>query len=184
MTSQQRGTVTFAMRRLWIAAAHWGVRPLQWVAVILLSLFSLGLPSAHVRAEQPAQSAPLTREFFVGLWETRNVEHGRDVRILWQLHENGSLNYVFEVDGVPFEGSKGTWEFRDGIMQENWDRPDGSKGQGRGSVEKIDENTISLRILDNGSPEYTGLVRTYRRLGPAQLVLDPVRRSVNRIASL
>ena len=157
------GVVRLALRRPNFARRSIAVGLGFWLA--LLSVFA----APAVSIAQDAAS-PLTREFFVGLWETRNYEHGRDVRIFWRLHENGTLDYEFEVDGVPVSGSKGTWEFRDGVMHEFWDRPDSSKGQGRGTVEKLDDNTISLRILDNGDPDYTGIVRVYRRIGPAQLV--------------
>lgn len=115
-------------------------------------------------------TAPLDRQFFIGTWETRNYEHGRDVRILWLLRPDGTLDYEFQVDGIWSRGSSGTWEFRDGVMHEEWHRAEGRRDRGRGSVEKLDENTIKLTIIDNGNPEYTGLMRVYRRLGPPQIV--------------
>lgn len=55
-------------------------------------------------------------------------------------------------------------------MTERWNRPDGTSGMGRATVERIDDNTFRLTVIDNGADEYRGLVRVYRRLGPAQTV--------------
>lgn len=129
---------------------------------------------ALARPNQAAQVSTvdlrgISNAFFVGAWETRNREFGRDVRIVWRLWPDGRLDYDFEVDGIRSRGATGRWEWRDGVMHEDWHRPDGSTGQGRGSVERIDDNTIRLTIIDNGAPEYRGKARVYRRLGPPQV---------------
>ena len=165
-------------------------RDLRSIAVALLILVASNPASALPHAREDAQSAPissqpsprpspdtrraqradLTRAWFVGSWETRNIEFGREVTIIWTLWEDGRLAYDFVVDGVPSRGSTGTWEYRDGIMHEDWLRPDGSTGAGHGRVEKIDENTLRLTISDNGRTEYQGLSRVYKRLAPPQVV--------------
>ena len=127
----------------------------------------LGLAGALVQAAEPA---PLTRAWFVSAWETRNVEFGREVRIVWRLWENGRLDYDFWVDGAVLPGSSGTWDWRDGIMHERWERADGRVDLGTGRIERIDDNTLRLTIVDNGDPSYTGKIRIYRRIGPPQTV--------------
>lgn len=114
-------------------------------------------------------SQPLDSQFFVGTWETRNIEDGRDVTIRWILKDDGSLAYEFVVDGVWFPGSSGRWTYGDGTMTEEWHRPDGLIERGTGAIEKIDDATIRLRILDNGDPSYEGRVRIYRRIGRPQI---------------
>jgi hypothetical protein len=112
--------------------------------------------------------AALDRAYFVGAWETQNREFGRDVQVIWTVRSDGSLKYDFVIDGAPSRGSTGTWDFNDGMLIENWDRADGSTGSGRASIEKIDDQTFRLTVIDNGAPEYRGLVRTYRRLDSPQ----------------
>ena len=158
------------------------------VALLVFTTSTTTFASAHARKDAPAapygaesshslhrnsrsaQRAELTHAWFVGAWETRTTEFGRDVRIIWTLWDDGRLAYDFVVDGVASRGSDGTWGYRDGIMREDWVRPDGSTGMGRGTVEKIDDNTLRLTIIDNGSAEYQGLSRIYKRLGPPQVV--------------
>lgn len=123
---------------------------------------------------QPAPEAPATgvarpRSWFVGTWETRNIEFGRDVTIFFVMRDDGSLAYDFVVDGEARQGSTGTWEVRDGELHEGWRRPDGSTGRGRGAIEVIDESTFRLTIVDNGFAPYRGLVRIYRRKPIPQL---------------
>jgi hypothetical protein len=120
-------------------------------------------------AEGKADKA-LEREFLVGVWETRNNELGRDVQVIWTARSDGSLDYDFVIDGVTSRGSTGTWDFRDGILVEKWHRNDGSTAIGRGSIEKLDDNTFRLTVIDNGHPEYRGLQRIYRRLRAPQTV--------------
>lgn len=117
----------------------------------------------------PQRARQLTPDFFVGTWATRNVEFGRDVEIFWTLWKDGKLAYRFSIDGIPFDGSTGTWDFDGTFMRERWNRTDGSVGSGYGSVEWIDDDTIRLTIVDNGEPSYTGMSRVYRRTGPPQL---------------
>jgi hypothetical protein len=134
--------------------------------ILLVALVAGWEPS--VATAEPG-SLPVDRQFFVGTWETRNIEDGRDVTIRWILKDDGSLAYEFIVDGVWFPGSSGRWAYGDGTMTEEWNRPDGRMERGRGSIEKIDDATIRLRILDNGDPTYQGRVRVYRRIGPPQI---------------
>lgn len=117
-----------------------------------------------------AQAASLDRSYFIGVWETRNMEFGRDVRVFWTVRRDNSLDYDFVVDGEAFRGSTGTWDFRDGILYESWVRPDGSTGAGRAAIERIDDDTFKLTVIDNGAEEYRGLVRIYRRRAPPQTV--------------
>ncbi|MGE0701291.1 MAG: hypothetical protein AB7O57_19505 [Hyphomicrobiaceae bacterium] len=124
----------------------------------------------------------LDRGYFVGAWETHNTEHGRDVRIVWTVRDDSSLDYDFVVDGVGFRGSTGTWDFRDGTLYETWVRPDGSTGSGTASIERIDDNTFRLTVIDNGADEYRGLVRVYRRLGPPQFVARDCQRTPSQAA--
>ena len=135
------------------------------------SLAATGPQRLTQGAAQPQPAGKLTHDFFVGAWTTRNVEFGRDVEIVWTLWRDGTLAYRFAVDGIPFEGSRGTWVYDGTLMHEQWDRPDGTVGAGRGSVEWIDNDTIRLTIVDNGDPTYRGMSRVYRRTGPAQLSL-------------
>lgn len=121
-----------------------------------------------------AQAAVLAREYLIGSWETHNIEFGRDVRIVWTVRGDSSLDYDFVVDGVASRGSSGTWDFRDGMLIENWSRPDGTTGAGRASIERIDDNSFRLTIIDNGNADYRGLVRIYRRRsGPQTVELIP-----------
>jgi hypothetical protein len=119
--------------------------------------------------QRMAQSGGLTREFFLGSWRTENFEFGNNVEIIWSLFRDGRLAYEFNVNGIWSRGSDGTWVFEGDVMTEHWIREDGSRGLGRGKVEKIDDNTISLTILDNGHEPYRGMVRISRRIGPPQL---------------
>lgn len=146
--------------------------------VLACMVFIVGVPgqgatgAIHRALAQSAVVPPvgdLPPEFFLGTWETRNTEQGRDVRIIWTLKPDRSLDYEFEVDGDAFKGSSGTWDYRGGVMHERWSRPDGTAGMGRGRIERIDDDTIGLTIIDNGDPSYTGLVRIYRRRGPPGL---------------
>ena len=117
----------------------------------------------------------LDRAYFIGAWESHNVEFGRDVRIVWTVRADSSLDYEFVVDGVSYRGSTGTWDFRDGTLLENWVRPDGTTGAGRASIERIDDNSFRLTVIDNGNADYRGLVRIYkRRPGPqtVELMVD------------
>lgn len=154
-------------------------------AVLLAAILSRGVVAKEVRAEtrhsetlieprrrmaEPAPETRLSKEYFIGSWEFHGQEFGRDVRIIWNLWGDGRLAYDFIVDGVPLAGSTGNWNFRDGVMYEHWLRPDGTTGDGRGSVERIDQNTLRLIIIDNGSDNYRGMSRIYRRRGPPQLV--------------
>lgn len=143
-------------------------------AMLLLALAAGQVPgagsSAIARGWVPAEGAAITKAYLVGVWETHNSEHGRDVRIVWTVRADSSLDYDFVVDGVGSRGSTGTWDFRDGTLYESWVRPDGSTGAGHAALERIDENTFRLTVIDNGDPGYRGLVRIYRRLGPAQTV--------------
>lgn len=127
--------------------------------------------SAPARTQSEPRLAVLTRDFFVGAWETINIEFGQRVRIIWTLWDDGRLLYHFDTPGGLVRGSTGSWRLDGNVMHEDWHQPDGSRGAGRGSVEKIDESTIRLTIIDNGHPEYTGITRIYRRLGPPQLSL-------------
>lgn len=134
------------------------------LALALLAL-CLAVPAAPLAAQQ------LDKTYFVGAWETHNVELGHDVRVVWTVREDGTLAYDFEVDGVASIGSTGTWDFRDGTLYEYWNRPDGSHGEGRAQIERIDDDHFKLTVIDNGAPDYRGLVRIYRRLGQRQLSL-------------
>ena len=155
--------------------------------LVLLALFaSVGSEAATAPREghdavagltvQLAQSADrddagvLNRAYFIGVWETRNQELGRDVKVIWTVRGDHSLDYDFVVDGVSGRGSTGTWDFRDGVLIENWRRPDGTTGTGRASIEKIDANTFRLTVIDNGDPQYRGVVRIYRRLRGTPIV--------------
>lgn len=130
--------------------------------------------TAAARGLERIDSAPVTRSYLIGVWETHNIEFGRDVRVTWTVRGDGSLDYDFVVDGGAFRGSTGTWDVGEGILTERWNRPDGTSGMGRATVERIDDNTFRLTVIDNGADEYRGLVRVYRRLGPAQLSAVPM----------
>lgn len=152
--------------------------PRLFAALLLFAIFTGANADARSGAaahdvaqsggNQPKQQT-LTSAFFVGTWTTRNIEFGRDVEIEWTLWRDGTLAYRFAVDGLAFDGSTGTWHYDGALMHEQWNRPDGSIGSGRGSVELIDDDTIRLTIVDNGDPTYAGMSRVYRRKGPAQL---------------
>ena len=132
---------------------------------------TLGLTIRLAQSAERGNAAVLNRAYFVGVWETRNREFGRDVQVFWTVRSDSGLDYDFVIDGVPSRGSAGTWDFRDGVLIENWRRANGSTGSGRASIEKIDDDRFRLTVIDNGDPQYRGLVRTYRRLGPAQTVV-------------
>jgi hypothetical protein len=117
-----------------------------------------------------AEARPLDRDYFIGVWESDGVEFGHTVHITWTVRSDSSLDYDFIVDGVAFRGSTGTWDFRDGTLYENWARPDGSTGAGRASIERIDDDSFRLTVIDNGHEEYRGLVRIYKRRAPPQSV--------------
>lgn len=119
----------------------------------------------QVQAEAPQ----ITRGYMVGEWVTRNVEFGRDVEIGWTVRADGTLSYRFKVDGTSSEGSPGTWAIDNDVVTEHWQRPFGLTGTGTARIEAIDQNTMRLTIIDNGHPEYAGMVRIYRRLGGPQL---------------
>lgn len=123
-------------------------------------------PSQHPRLLELAE---IDAAFLVGAWETRNVEHGRDVRIIFTVWPDGRLLYHFDLGAGLIKGSTGTWKLTGDTLFEDWQRPDGSRGAGRGKIEKIDAETLHLTIIDNGDPAYSGLVRIYRRLGPPAL---------------
>ena len=114
----------------------------------------------------------VSRDYMLGSWRAETLEFGHDIEIVWSLSGDGRLVYdLVRVDGVERQGSTGTWMLEDDVVTEHWVRPDGSTGVGRGRIEKIDEQSFWLTILDNGSPEYTGIRRLYRRIGPPQLSL-------------
>lgn len=117
-----------------------------------------------------AQTQVLDRAYFIGVWESKGVEFGRDIQIFWTVRNDGSLDYDFVVDGAAFRGSTGTWDFRDGTLYESWVRADGTTGSGRAAIERIDDNTFRLTVIDNGAPEYQGLVRIYKRKAAPQTV--------------
>lgn len=141
------------------------------LCVVVLMLATAAGPA---RAQAPPDpGSPLTTDFFVGEWSTRNLEFGRDVEIFWTLYRDGTLAYRFIVDGIEGSGDGGTWEFLGTTMEERWRRPNGTEGLGRSTIEKIDEDTIRLIILDNGFDQYRGLQRIYRRRGTPKLSLAP-----------
>ncbi len=152
-------------------------RPAVMAAVICICATCPGAPvsaysppvSAWLEAAARPRLAELSQDFFPGTWETRNVEFGQDVTIIWTLWGSGRLAYSFVVDGVASDGSAGHWTVANGVMIERWLRRDGTEALGRGSVEKIDDNTIRLTIIDNGGAAYRGLSRVYRRRAPAQV---------------
>lgn len=117
-----------------------------------------------------ADTRLLDRDYFVGVWESRNIEFDRDVEIIWTVRNNSTLDYDFIIDGTPYRGSSGTWDFRDGTLYESWLRPDGSTGNGQAAIERIDDNTFRLTVIDNGAAQYRGLVRIYKRRAPPQTV--------------
>ena len=88
------------------------------------------------------------------------------MRIGWTLHADGRLVYDVVVDGVERYGSTGTWSLDGGSLIEEWVRPDGSRGSGRGMIERIDAHTVKVTIIDNGTAADSGLVRIYRRRLP------------------
>lgn len=143
-------------------------------ALALALLAGLLLPSwAEARRSegvQLTQAAP-TRDFMIGAWEAQVTEFDRRIRIIWTLWEDGRLAYHFAdmPDGPLVRGSVGAWRLTGYEIHESWERPDGSRGAGRGAVVRIDDNTVRLTIIDNGYPEYAGLVRIYRRIGVPQL---------------
>jgi hypothetical protein len=102
----------------------------------------------------------------LGSWETNTVEAGRALRLGWTLFADGSLAYDLVIDGVERLGSTGTWSLDGGSLREQWIRPDGSRGSGVGTVERVDDHTIHLTIIDNGDAAYNGIVRIYRRRPP------------------
>lgn len=132
----------------------------------------LPIPGEARRSDGPrlAQTT-LPHAFFIGAWEAQLTEFDRNFRIIWTLWENGRLAYHFGdlPDGPLVRGSSGSWRVTGDELHEVWERPDGTRGAGRGKVERIDENTLRLTIIDNGIPAYTGLVRIYRRIGVPQL---------------
>lgn len=146
-----------------------------WLAAVLVVLLAALSPwSAHTggaqEAARPGASDPgahFSRSDLIGVWETRNVEFGHVVEIVWTLYDDGRLAYDFVVDGRPQPGSGGTWDYRDGVVVERWPRPDGSTGTGRGALERLDIDTMRLTIIDNGIDVYRGLARVYRRRGQA-----------------
>lgn len=169
------------MRSAWHLVNVVIARALATVAVIALALMAMvagalsesATPSTlagWVQAAERHTDKTIEREFLVGVWETRNNELGRDVQVIWTARSDGSLDYDFVIDGVTSRGSTGTWEFNDGVLVENWQRNDGSTATGRASIEKIDDNTFRLTVIDNGHPEYRGLQRIYRRLRAPQTV--------------
>ncbi len=137
---------------------------------------------AHLRLAQLSQtqspSAQITPAYLIGTWETVNLELGQSVRIIWTLWGDGRLLYHFDTAGGLVRGSTGTWTLEGDVVREEWVRPDGTRGAGRGTVEKLDEDTIRLTIIDNGHPEYKGISRVYRRLGEPKL--SSVSRSLSR----
>ncbi|MBS0243716.1 MAG: hypothetical protein JSS20_16185, partial [Proteobacteria bacterium] len=148
-------------------------------AAVQLALFTSAFAlSRPIQAATPVydRSAPLLagrqldRDYFVGAWQTRNVEFGKDVEVIWTVRADGTLDYQFSIDGIAYRGSSGTWDFRDGTLHEHWNRPDGSTGDGRASIERIDDNTFKLTVIDNGHSEYRGIARIYHRLGSPQTV--------------
>ncbi len=152
------------------------------IALALALFAGLLLPSWSEarRSEGPrlmqATQAP-TRDFYVGAWAAHVTEFERRIRIVWTLWEGGRLAYHFAdlPDGPLVRGSVGTWRVVGNEMHESWERPDGSRGAGHGNVVRIDDNTLRLIIIDNGYPEYAGLVRIYRRVGVPQLSMRPNR---------
>ena len=91
---------------------------------------------------------------------------GCGLRLGWTVFADGRLAYDYVLDGVAQLGSTGTWSLEGNTLREDWVRPDGSRGIGGGMVERIDEDTIRLTIVDNGNEAYRGLVRIYRRRPP------------------
>lgn len=116
-----------------------------------------------------AQSPSITRDYLPGEWYTSNVERSQTVEIYWSVFRDGRLSYQFVINGASADGSKGTWTLDGDHLTEHWQRPFGLTGIGTAKVEAIDVNTMRLTIIDNGHPEYAGLVRIYRRVGGAQL---------------
>lgn len=144
---------------------------LAFVLTLALTLVWPAPSDAHEpRGAQVAQSK-ISRDFFVGAWEAQVEEFDKRYRIIWTLWEDGRLIYHFgELPYGPLlRGSSGAWRVDRDEVHEVWERPDGSRGAGYGRVEKVDENTIRLTIIDNGDPRYTGLVRVYRRIGAPEL---------------
>lgn len=154
------------------------IRQIGCVLALLLATTALacGVCSSSAAARDAlvaqTQSYPRLpmRADLVGVWETRNVEQGRDVAIAWIVKDDGTLDYEFVVDGQAFRGSTGTWQVDgDGMLTERWNRDGGTVETGRASLQLLDANTLKLTIIDNGEPSYTGKVRIYRRRGAPQI---------------
>ncbi|MEZ5852073.1 MAG: hypothetical protein R3D68_15645 [Hyphomicrobiaceae bacterium] len=129
-------------------------------------------PRAALQAQADTWPRIPTPADLVGVWETRNVEEGRDVGIAWIVKPDRTVDYEFNVDGTVFPGSTGTWEIdAAGILTEHWHRGNGVIESGRAQLALRDAHTLKLTILDNGNAAYTGKVRIYRRRGASQLSL-------------
>jgi hypothetical protein len=143
--------------------------------LVLVTSLALWPGTAFARIDAPprktAQSTAVTKEFLVGDWTTRNEEFGRTVEIIWTVSPDGSLAYQFIIDGVGGDKSSGTWSIEGDVLTERWIRAFGNIVTGTGRVERVDDNTLRLVIIDNGHPDYSGKVRIYRRRGAPQISL-------------
>lgn len=151
------------------------MRRLPWLVCVLAAIlvpFASIAPRADDRHHRQledrqrlrvAQSPTVTSAYLVGEWYTRNFEQNRDLKIFWTVRGDGTLSYMFVTDGIAAEGSQGTWTLEGNRLTERWHRPAGLIGTGTATLERIDDNTMRLTIIDNGHPDYAGKIRVYRR---------------------
>lgn len=137
-------------------------------AIFALLLMTACLAIATIRPAE-AQLPGITREYLPGEWVTRNEEQGRDVEVFWTVRADGTLGYRFVIDGIASLGNPGTWTLEGDTLTEVWQRPFGGTGRGIAKLERIDDNTMRLIIIDNGHPDYAGKIRIYRRRGGPQV---------------
>jgi len=97
----------------------------------------------------------------VGLWKANSFEQGTDVVILWDIRQDRTTHYKFFVNNILHgESSSTNWSIKDGIFQEQISEPN---YPARARIKFLDDNHFELTILDNGMPNYNGMIRNYYR---------------------
>lgn len=106
-----------------------------------------------------ASAQTCTTERLVGTWVCGTEEFGVKCLYTWVLTADGKSSWHYECDEGSHGRTSGRWWCDGDKVYESYD------GKAiYGTVEWKDEETIQLTIDNNGSKDYTGMVRVYKRI--------------------
>ncbi|MGI8786240.1 MAG: hypothetical protein ACR2HG_00580 [Pyrinomonadaceae bacterium] len=118
--------------------------------------------NAADNANKPTPSPTATKPAsfkLVNTWESDVNEQGVKTHIIYTFNADGTSKAFFKTSRGQTGKDTGTWQFSDNTLYERF-----SNGvSGKSSLRWIDDDTFEITIIDNGTPAYSGLKRTYHR---------------------